>query len=130
MSAGDETRLRWIRFQPCCAPGPHLGAVEAHHETTDRRLGQKADDSRSMPLCRRCHRSFHDATGSFRDWTKAQRRAWQAEQVAEHQQLYERSKAIDYDVMAPHKERKTIDDYDRLKAQKQESKCASVRAAL
>lgn len=78
----DEAHLAFVRTLPCCAPGcDRVDASEAHHETTERGMGQKADDRRAMPMCRKHHRAFHDGREPFDGWTKPRRRAWQDEQV-------------------------------------------------
>lgn len=62
-------------------------AAQAHHAGT-RGLGQRAPDRTCIPLCARHHRDLHDATGVFLGWSKAQRREWQDERIAEMQALY------------------------------------------
>jgi hypothetical protein len=44
----------------CCRPAPS----DPHH-VGRRGVGQKTDDYRTVPLCRRCHDEFH-ATGMLR----------------------------------------------------------------
>lgn len=53
----DEAYLAFVRDNPCCAcaaPGPS----DPHHYGP-RGVGQKTDDYRTVPLCRRCHDEFH-----------------------------------------------------------------------
>jgi len=55
--ARSEPYLRFVRQQPCCAcsaPGPS----DPHHFGR-RGMGQKTDDYRTVPLCRRCHDRWH-----------------------------------------------------------------------
>ncbi len=60
---------------------PDLGCdgenIEAHHAGR-RGMGTKASDFSCVPLARNCHRGFHSATGSFLNYTQAQRREWAA----------------------------------------------------
>lgn len=58
----SDAYLRFVREQPCC--GCRSRAVEAHHWGPTRGLGQKVDDTRTVPLCRRCHDAIH-ATGKL-----------------------------------------------------------------
>jgi hypothetical protein len=74
--------LDYVRRRKCCAPGPHSGRIEAHH-AGERGLGQRASDWTAIPLCTYHHRCFHDCSGTFRGWSKDQRRAWIAERIAE-----------------------------------------------
>lgn len=77
----DESHLAFIRTLRCSAcdrePPSH-----AHHETSGRGMGQKADDWRAFALCLECHDDFHGGRCRFKGWDKDQRRAWQMEQVA------------------------------------------------
>lgn len=50
--------MDWVASKPCCscrAPAPS----DPHHYGS-RGMGQKTDDYRVVPLCRRCHDAFHD----------------------------------------------------------------------
>lgn len=51
------------------------GRVEADH-AGDRGLGQKADDDTCIPLCSSHHRERTDHTGTFRQLTRDEARAW------------------------------------------------------
>jgi hypothetical protein len=90
----DPVHLTWIREQPCALrrypiPGATRcrGKVEAHHHTGGRGRGQISPDRKAFPLCARHHRpEFHDATGTFATWKKAQRRAWQDEMVEKYRE--------------------------------------------
>ena len=88
-------RLDWIRAQPCCAPGnrrafPRFGRVCAHHSTYDRALSRKTSNDQTMPLCCRHHGDFHGLTGAFKGWVRDQLRAWQSEQAARYQELWDK----------------------------------------
>lgn len=53
----SETYMAFVRRDPCCgcgAPGPS----DPHHFGS-RGVGQKTDDRRTVPLCRKCHDEFH-----------------------------------------------------------------------
>jgi len=72
---GDPAWLAWVRNLPCCscgAPPPN----HPHHSTGGG-MGMKSGDRETMPLCFRCHRAFHDGSGKFDGWTRAQRRLFQ-----------------------------------------------------
>ncbi len=61
----------------------------AHHETGNGRgKGQKAPDSRTMPMSFRAHREFHDAKGYFEYWTAEARRIWQDVEIQRVQELF------------------------------------------
>lgn len=78
----DKAHLAFVRTLPCCAPGCwRTGPSDPNHATEGRGLGQKADDRKTVPNCRRCHRAFHDGTGAFTGMTKEERRAWHAAEV-------------------------------------------------
>src|SRR3954469_25865423 len=101
--AGDSKRLAWIRRQPCAvceAPPPS----HAHHHTTGRTVasrggrqpsglrrgvGQKADDTETLPLCIKDHAALHDLRGFFSGYTAGELREWQDKQVAHYQAMYE-----------------------------------------
>lgn len=60
----DEQYLAWIRTQPCLV-GSGLdcdGKIDAHHvmPVGCGKVGSKADDRRTVPLCRTGHRHYHD----------------------------------------------------------------------
>jgi len=50
--------LEHVRAQACC--GCSASAPSDPHHYGPRGLGQKTDDLRTVPLCRRCHDGFHD----------------------------------------------------------------------
>lgn len=81
--------LEAVRALPCAAPGSlgailawglldtgHAGRIHAHHAGRRPGVGMKADDSTVIAMCEKHHRAWHDATGVFAGWTKADRRAW------------------------------------------------------
>jgi hypothetical protein len=49
---------------------------------------QKADDVFLMPLHLRCHKHVHEFTGPCSDWTQAERRTWQDDQVKQHRNRF------------------------------------------
>lgn len=71
----DRVHLARVRRLPCCACQA-TSDIQAHHMTGSG-LALKADDHQAMPLCRECHRQFHDGRGVFASWSKAQRKDWQ-----------------------------------------------------
>lgn len=103
---GDPVYLNWIRSLPCHACLA-IGPSEAHHSTVapstcevcsgpprerlaagKRGKGTKCHDHYAFPLCLKCHRRFHDASGAFKDWAKARRRLWQEEASAAYHERY------------------------------------------
>lgn len=58
------------RLPTCCE-----GHVQADHAGV-RGLGQKADDSTCIPLCRKHHRERTDYAETFYDWDGADMRVW------------------------------------------------------
>jgi hypothetical protein len=52
---------------------------------------QKAADDETIPLCLRCHRDFHSASGAFRAMNKAQRIEWQTAMVLKYRELFTRA---------------------------------------
>lgn len=98
----DPAHLVLVRTLACCAPlignpraDRHWGDVEAHHET-GAGLALKADDHRSMPLCKRHHGDFHRLCGVFANWTKRTLKAWQREMVAATQDALRSLRATDF----------------------------------
>ena len=64
--AKHEAHLRYIRSLPCCICGDNTATEAAHVRMTDRRvgkinpgMGQKPDDSWTVPLCGHHHRDQH-----------------------------------------------------------------------
>lgn len=66
----DARYLAFVREHRCCACGAREN-IEAHHWAWNGKgIGTKPDDHRTVPLCQRCHDTFH-ATGKLRSWTHA-----------------------------------------------------------
>lgn len=86
--------LRFVRRQPCAAKGlgTCAGRVNADHAGR-RGLGQKCDDTETIPLCELHHRQRTDFTGPFRNWDQNTMRAWLAEQV-EKTQAFARERGV------------------------------------
>ena len=84
MAGEDPERVAWIRSQPCTmrSQDPCSGPVEAHHAGRDRGMSQRAHDDTCVPLCRKHHAAWHSASGVFRTYKKAERRAWADAKVA------------------------------------------------
>lgn len=57
----SRSYLDYVREHPCCGCGA-AAPSDAHHYGA-RGVGQRTDDFRTVPLCRRCHDDFHE-TGS------------------------------------------------------------------
>lgn len=92
--------LAWLREQPCAVKKyplpratPCRGIVEAHHHTGGRGRGQKSNDLRAFPLCKRHHTGeFHApqwggvsrAKTTFTGWGKQKRREWQDAMVEKY----------------------------------------------
>ena len=76
------SRFEYLRTQRCAIGWFCDGPIQVHHHTGGRGRGQKADDSRTFPLCMKHHAEFHNASGHFRDWSKTHRREWQDMMVA------------------------------------------------
>jgi hypothetical protein len=89
----DRSYIAWIRSLNCCAPRSPtclMAPSEAHHSTHHSGMGQRSHDHEAIPLCRNCHRAFHDARGPFRGWDKAKRLQWQDEQVRLLHEIYDK----------------------------------------
>lgn len=89
----DLLYLEWVRQQPCLLRrlGDCDGAVEADH-AGERPYGQKCDDGRALPLCRKHHRDRTDSRGFFRAPDReAQfaRRLWIDRAIAATRRLWE-----------------------------------------
>ena len=70
-SISDKPYLAWLHTLPCAVEGSGCaGPVQAHHV---RRLGERRDDSRAVPLCAGHH--LHDWGRFSIHWLG--RRAWQ-----------------------------------------------------
>lgn len=77
----DPAHLEFVRRLPCCLcnRGPRS---EPHHDTEKRGMGQKADDTRTIPMCHRHHMDAQSYAGPFKGWDKYRMRAWFEEQLA------------------------------------------------
>lgn len=86
----DEVYMAWVRRLPCAARAmsPCLGRIDPDHAGR-RPTGRKADDRTCIPMCRRHHRQRDTFKGPFRDWDKMRMRWWLAEQVRQHQRLFD-----------------------------------------
>ncbi len=74
---GYAKYLAFVRLQPCCRCGARP-PNHAHHEILNGRgKSQKAPDSRTLPLCARCHDDFHAVRGRFAGLTREQRQDFQ-----------------------------------------------------
>lgn len=104
-AGSDPAYLAWVRTQRCCVfricvlpgMGTYLnvlpskvceGEVHAHHAGRRPGIGMKADDSTAIPLCRRHHRQWHDASGVFEGLSKLERFAWSVNAIAVAQTIY------------------------------------------
>jgi hypothetical protein len=98
MANEDPDRLRWIRSRLCLlAPfGGCGGRTEAHHAGAAG-MGQRSHDDTAIPLCSSHHRQWHSANGFFKDFAKADRRAWAEAAIARTRTAYEQSR-LDLDV--------------------------------
>jgi hypothetical protein len=45
-------------------------------------MGMKSHDTTAIPLCRQCHRDYHDHRGHFKTMNRAQKLAWHDEKLA------------------------------------------------
>ena len=75
---GDAARAAEYKLTPCS------GRVEADH-MGERGMGQKADDSTVVPMCRGHHGERHDHKGVFHVLTKPELRAWRAQAIERSQ---------------------------------------------
>lgn len=71
----DKAHLAWVRTLDCCWCH-RRGPSDPHHDTKERGMSQKADDTRTIPLCRRCHDAAQDFQGDFKLWDRERMRAW------------------------------------------------------
>ena len=58
------------------APTECGGVVETDHNSRDRGLGRKSDDSTCIALCTQHHRERSDHSGTFKHLTRDEIRAW------------------------------------------------------
>lgn len=70
----SEAYLAYVRRHPCCIAEDGAtrtscsGSVVSHHHGP-RGMGEKTDDSRTVPLCDGHHRTFHDR-GTIDEWSR------------------------------------------------------------
>ncbi len=82
MAGEDPKHIRHLAELPCAWCGSETGGAPPHHSTASQPgMGRKAHDHEAMPMCVKCHRDFHSASGDFRSWTKRERREWQGRMV-------------------------------------------------
>jgi hypothetical protein len=86
----DPAYLAWCRLQRCVLHAPACkGPTDPNHVTYGRGLGQKSDDRKAFPLCRKHHEDFHAGTGYFEDWDRDKRRDWQRSMSDSTRAFYE-----------------------------------------
>ena len=85
----DHAYMAWVKSLPCVGPFPHQcqGPSEAHHAGV-RGLGQRAEDSTAIPLCRNAHHAWHSGGEAFAGWQNWERRTWADIMIREMQALY------------------------------------------
>lgn len=90
----DFEFMGWIKLQRCiladvegAGPCTRGWCVEADH-AGDRGYSQKSHDRETIPLCRKHHRDRTESDGYFRGWSKARKREWRHERIAEWQEKY------------------------------------------
>jgi hypothetical protein len=95
----DFEFMSWVRTRPCMVSvlspflfigsaasaakyklTPCQGPIESDHMGM-RGMGQKADDSTCVPMCRGHHSERHAHAGTFYPLVKAELRAWRAEAI-------------------------------------------------
>lgn len=71
----DVDYMLRVKTLPCVARhlGPCDGVVEADH-AGPRGIGQKADDTTTIPICTGHHRDRTDFSGAFKHWNQAMMR--------------------------------------------------------
>jgi len=84
----DYEYMGFVKCQPCLLG--HLrdceGPVEADH--AGERVGYRAPDSSCISLCSKHHRDRHASAGFFSTMTRAQRRVWLDDKIAETRGRY------------------------------------------
>lgn len=81
MAGEDPDYVAWVRTLPCCYCAGR-NSVEAHHRT-GAGMARRAHDRETMPLCLRCHHDFHGLAGHFKNFKRADLRAWQHNKIEE-----------------------------------------------
>jgi hypothetical protein len=91
MAGEDREYVGWVKRQKCrmAAHGGCQGGIEAHHAGLDRGLSQRAHDSSCIPLCTYHHRCWHDASGPFKTFKRAERCTWSEDQIIEMREKWE-----------------------------------------
>lgn len=85
----DSAYLEWCKRQKCSVFGCTAKRCDPHHHTNGRGLGQKSDDRRAFPLCRRHHDELHDFRGFFEGMSNLERRHWQTSALERARAAYE-----------------------------------------
>jgi hypothetical protein len=84
-----------------CASWCGRRACDPHHARRDKHgpvgMGQRASDSRAIPICRPCHDDYHAGRGYFLSMTVDDRREWMERAITLTQQAYADS-LLDTDV--------------------------------
>ena len=89
----DEAYKAWCRLQDCRVAvalnswRTCQGPMEPHH-AGEHGLSQLPPDSTCIPLCFGCHDNRHRGLGFFKGMPKAERRAWEDEQVGICRAMY------------------------------------------
>ena len=86
----NPARLDWVHYEVCIGVGRipgHVcrGRIEACHEGRKPGLAMKCPDDETVPMDTQLHRDWTNHRGFFAGWTKAQRREWMDERIAEVQ---------------------------------------------
>jgi len=89
----DEDYLEHLRYQPGRSPDGTTTAPSvphhARHDANGASLGKNIkDDRRAMSMSRENHDHLHNLSGPFRGWSKAKRREWENQQIAEQRPVY------------------------------------------
>jgi hypothetical protein len=89
----DISYMRFVKTLDCfalltvdghrCAPS---AVIEADHAGR-RGIGQKCNDTETIPLCSDAHRARHAFNGPFKGWTRSRMRAWLDEAIVRTQLL-------------------------------------------
>lgn len=87
MAGEDRIYLDRVRALPCAARGVYnattcRGGIQAHHAGARPGVAMKCHDHESHAFCVQHHTEWHGHGGTFRRWTKEQRRAWADIQIA------------------------------------------------
>lgn len=90
MANEDRVYLDFLRKLPCSLAehGTCEGPVHAHHPQGGKGFGQRNHDHRAISLCTKHHCERHSLSGYFRDFRKADVRAFEKEHATRCRQLY------------------------------------------